>query len=139
MGIRALKTLIGKGDVLGHPIIDADHFAIAACWQSATVATPIALPLHIARLRRLIRSHFDREAALVEASGATFCHCHRREHAAILALCNEAYALAEKNWKGARALLRAPLRRLVRDHVASMDQLAVLMINSAAAGGGSSR
>jgi hemerythrin len=133
MAIRpSRQTLIGNSHALGHAAIDADHFAIADCWLAAMRCAPVALPFHIARLRRLMRRHFEHEAALVEATGTPFCRFHRREHEAMLALCDDAYALADRNWRKARALLRDKLPAAVRGHVISMDQVAVLVINTAA-------
>jgi hemerythrin len=125
------RPLISASHSLGHAEIDRDHFAIADWWMKATRCAPIALPFHIAGLRRVMRNHFTREASLVEATGTPFGSGHRTEHDAMLALCDDAYALAERDWRGARRLLRDRLPRLVREHVISMDQIAVLIINEA--------
>lgn len=126
------QPLIGKRHALGHAEIDADHFAIANWWMRATQCEPIALPFHIAGLRKAMRDHFGREAALVEAAGASFCACHRNEHNVLLELCDDAYALTARNLRSARTLLRNKLPRLMRDHIDTMDQIAVLMMREAA-------
>jgi hemerythrin len=126
------KKLIGGRHVLGHAEIDTDHFAIADCWLQATQCEPIVLPFQIARLRKLMRNHFDREASLVEATGTAFCRCHRQEHDGLLELCGDAYALSYQNVRKSRSLLQNELPRLVRDHIISMDQIAILIINLAA-------
>ena len=123
--------LIGKRHALGHAEIDSDHFAIADWWMRVTQCAPIALPFHIAGLRRVMRNHFSREAALVEAAGTPFCHCHRNEHNILLELCDDAYALSTRNLWSARALLRNRMPRQIRDHINSMDQIAVLVIRAA--------
>ncbi|MCC7347500.1 MAG: hypothetical protein IT538_08890 [Variibacter sp.] len=125
------QTLIQARHALGHAEIDADHFAIADCWRQTLQCKPIAMPFQIARLRKLMRNHFMREATLVEATGTTFCACHQREHDSILNLCDDAYGLAENRWQKARALLRDTLPPAVREHIISMDQVAVLIIHTA--------
>jgi hypothetical protein len=95
--LRINRPLIGKAHTLGHTQIDSDHFAIADWWMKATLCAPVALPFHIAALRKTMRAHFSREAALVEAAGTPFCHCHRREHDVMLELCDDAYELSARN------------------------------------------
>lgn len=128
---RAAPALIGRRHALGHAEIDADHFAIADAWGRAMQCAPIALPFHVARLRKLMRGHFDNEAALVEAAGTEFCVCHRREHDTMLALCDDVYALSERNPGRARSLLRRRMPPLVRAHIDGMDQITVLIIGRA--------
>lgn len=130
MNAIVTQPLIGKRHTLGHSGIDRDHFAIADWWMRVTQCEPIALPFHIAGLRKAMRDHFGREAALVEAAGTAFCSCHRNEHDALLELCDDAYALSRHNLRSARALLRSRLPRLMRDHINSMDQIAVLIIRA---------
>lgn len=131
MSPRASRNrLIGGGHALGHTEIDAEHFAIADCWLEVTRCAPLALQFQIARLRKLMRNHFDHEAMLVNAAGSPFCSCHKREHEFLLSLCDKAYSLSRNNWRSARALLRGTLPGLVRQHIISMDQIAVLIINT---------
>jgi hypothetical protein len=130
--LRINRPLIGHKHALGHAQIDSEHFAIADWWMKATLCRPIALPFHIAGLRKTMRSHFSREAGLVEATGMPFCLGHQREHETMLALCDEAYELSGRHQRAARALLRQKLPRLMRDHINSMDQVAVLIIRAAA-------
>jgi len=129
--IRIDRPLIGRNHTLGHPQIDREHFIIADWWMKATLCRPIALPFHIAGLRRAMREHFSREAALVEATGEPLCLRHRREHDSMLALCDDAYERSGRSQRAARALLRNGLPRLLRDHINTMDQIAVLIIRAA--------
>ena len=129
--LRINRPLIGKNHTLGHTQIDSDHFAIADWWMKVTLCQPIALPFHIAGLRRTMRGHFNREAALVEATGTPFCCGHHREHDTMLELCDEAYELSARSLRKARAVLRDKLPRLMRDHINSMDQIVVLIIRAA--------
>lgn len=124
------QTLIGDGHALGHPQIDSEHFAIADCWSRSIRANPVGLPLAVARLRKVMRRHFEHEAELIEAAGVTFCACHRVEHDTMLALCDDAYGLAERDWRASQVLLRK-LPRLMKDHIICTDQIAVLMIQAA--------
>src|SRR5262249_13344823 len=71
------------------------------------------------------------EAELIEAAGTPFCACHHEEHESMLRLCDQAYLLSDSNGRGARALLRATLPRLMRRHIVGMDQIAVFIIHSA--------
>lgn len=129
--MTSTAPLIGKRHLLSHDLIDTDHLAIANWWMRMTQCTQVALPFHIAGLRKAMRDHFGREAALVEATGTAFCSCHRNEHAVLLELCDDAYELTAHNPRAARALLRSRLPRLMRDHINIMDQIAVLVIRSA--------
>jgi hemerythrin len=128
---RTPRPLIGARDVLGHDAIDADHAAIGNAWLAAMQCNITALPFHVARLAKLMRTHFDREAKLVEAVGVPFCWCHRSEHDAMLATCRDAFALSERAPRKARGLLRSHLSRSLRSHIGTMDQIAVIIINTA--------
>jgi hemerythrin len=130
---RPPRPLLGARDRLGHDVIDADHAAIGDAWLAAMQCNAIALPFHVARLAKLMRSHFEREAALVEAVGVPFCWCHRDEHDAMLAICRDAFALCERDPRKARGLLRSQLSRRMRAHIGTMDQIAVLVINTSPA------
>ena len=81
-----------------------------------TQCEPISLSFHIAGLRKAMRDHFGREAALVEAAGTQLCSCHRNEHDVLLELCDEPYAFEVHKGRSGRALLRNKLPKLVRDH-----------------------
>ncbi len=76
-----------------------------------------------------MQQHFDREAMLIDEAGGRMCKCHDQEHQMLLALCDRASALSRSRWQKARSLLRIQFPRLVRDHIISMDQLAVIFIN----------
>jgi hemerythrin len=91
----------------------------------------IALPLHVARLARVMRDHFEREIRLVEAAGVQCCWCHQNEHSAMLAVCHAAFGMSEHEPRKARQLLRTELARRIRRHVTTTDQIAVLIINTA--------
>jgi hemerythrin len=129
---RSPLPLIRARDALGHAVIDADHAAIGDAWLAAMQCDLIALPFHVARLTKLMRTHFDHETELVEAVGVPFCWCHHNEHEAMLAICGEALSLSERDPRKARRLLRSQLSRRIRQHVGTMDQVAVLIINTAA-------
>jgi hemerythrin-like metal-binding protein len=124
------QTLIGAGHALGHSQIDSEHFAIADCWSQTIRAAPAGLPLTIARLRKVMRRHFEHESRLIEAAGVKFCACHRVEHEAMLSLCDDAYVLAERDRRASQILLRK-LPRLMKDHIICTDQIAVLMMQAA--------
>jgi len=133
------RRLIGVRHTLGHELIDAGNAAISDCWLRAAHCDPIELPFQTARLRKLMRIQFDREAALIEAIEEELCWCHRREHQALMGLCDEAHDLSGHAWKRARKLLRGDFARQFRNHVVCMDQVTVVMINAASPGGPLSR
>ncbi len=135
----SIRPLIGVRDTLGHQLIDADNVAISNCWLRATDCEPIELPFQAARLRKLVRVQFDHEAALIEAIAGELSEPHRREHRSLMDLCDEAYALSAQSWKRARALLRRDFAKLFRNHLVCMDQIAVVIINTASQGGTDSR
>ncbi len=126
------RPLFGARDTLGHAVIDGDNAAISDVWIRAAVCDPVELPFQIARLRKLLRTHFHHEAALVETIAVELCGPHRQEHQRLIDLCSEAYGLAGDAWRQSRLLLRRDFARLYRSHVICMDQITVVMINSAA-------
>jgi len=124
------RRLLGTRYALGHDAIDADHKAITQWWLRTVDCEQIQFSFFVARLRKLMRDHFDREAGLMEQAGGRLCDCHRREHQMLLDLCDRATTLSGDDWRKARSLLRTQLPRLVREHIISMDQFAVLFINA---------
>ncbi|HWP25467.1 MAG TPA: hemerythrin domain-containing protein [Xanthobacteraceae bacterium] len=126
----AIHPLLGPKHVLGHALIDADHAAIADAWLRAVSCEPIQFPFLIARLRKLMRVHFDNEARLMQSAGGALCECHLNEHRALLGLCDRAAARGHDEWPRAQSLLRSRLPKMVRSHIARMDQIAVLFINA---------
>lgn len=130
---RDTRPLIGKRHQVGHDAIDFDHRAMADCWTQAVTCEQMQFPFFMARLKKLMRLHFDHEAALMERAGGRLCECHRREHRMLLELCDQATALSRRNWRRAQSLLRNKLPKLVRDHITSMDQIAALFINTSGA------
>jgi hemerythrin len=124
------RQLIGRQHTLGHQLIDTDHMAIAHWWQRVVQCDPVESTFFIARLKKLMRDHFDHEALLMAQSGGRLCECHQKEHQQWIDVCDQAQALSGISWRKARSLLRTDLPRLVREHVISMDQLTVIFINT---------
>jgi hemerythrin len=129
------RQLIGRQHTLGHQLIDTDHMAIAHWWQRVVQCDPVESTFFIARLKKLMRDHFDHEALLMAQSGGRLCECHQKEHQQWIDVCDQAQALSGISWRKARSLLRTDLPRLVREHVISMDQLTVMFINTNGTGG----
>jgi hemerythrin-like metal-binding protein len=124
------RPFFGKRLLLGHDAIDDEHRAIADGWQRAVNCEQLQFPFLIARLKTLLRVHFDHEAALMHLAGGTLCQCHRNEHQMLLNLCDQASAQAGTNWRRAQSLLRNKFPRLMRSHIVEMDQIVVLFINT---------
>jgi hemerythrin len=127
---KAIQPLIGRRYELGHERIDSDHKEIADWWLRIVNCEPIQYPFYIARLKKLMRSHFDHEAALLAGAGSALCDCHHQEHQALLDLCDQAIALSRADWRRSQLILRNRLPKLVREHIISMDQFAVLYLNT---------
>jgi hemerythrin len=130
MNRHSVGSLTDRRHTLGHDIIDGEHSALAECWLRAVSCEQIEFPLRIARLRKLMTRHFDHEVALLAESGGTLCHCHRNEHHVLLELCDRVFSLHERNWRKTQTLLRNKFANLVRKHISTMDQMAVLIINT---------
>jgi hemerythrin-like metal-binding protein len=130
MSNPSARQLLGRNHEVGHDAIDSDHQAMASCWNRTINCDRIQFEFLIARLKKLMRNHFDHEAALMEQAGGSLCECHRREHEVLLALCDQAAVMSRKNCRAAQSLLRNKLPPLVREHIICMDQLAALFINS---------
>ena len=133
MAGRMIAPLIGRQHALGHAEIDSGHQAIADWWARAAYCEPIQLPFVLARLKKLMRSHFDDESRLMQMAGGALCRCHDQEHQTLLELCDQVGVLSDQNWRKARSLLRKDFPRLVREHITCMDSLAVLLINTSRA------
>jgi hemerythrin len=127
---RAVRPLLGKQHALGHEAIDRENRAIADWWLRAVNCEEIQFPFFLARLKKLLRTHFDHEAALMRQAGVPLCECHAREHRLLLELCDTGTALSRRNWRRANSLLRNKFPKLLREHIIGMDALAVLFINT---------
>jgi hemerythrin len=132
-----VRPLVGRQQTLGHQAIDSDHMAIGDWWLRTIRCEPVQFAFFLARLKKLMGTHFDHEAALLQEAGGRMCACHSREHRMLLALCDQAGALSQSHWKKAQSLLRIDLARLLREHIIAMDQLVVLFINTHGEIGGS--
>jgi len=120
----------GRLPMLGHADIDSDHQAITAHLLRTVACEPLQFPFFMARLKKLLRNHFDHEAELMERAGGYLCIRHREEHEALLDLCDQAKELSLRSLKKAQALLRSKFPKLVREHVLYMDQAAVLFLHT---------
>jgi hemerythrin len=128
--IRPVRPLLGRQHALGHGVIDSDHLAIADWWQQTVRCQPIQFAFFIARLKKLMRIHFEHEAQLMQNAGGEMCACHRHEHQMLLDLCDQASALGRSNSTKAQSILRAKIPRLFREHIISMDLFTVMFINT---------
>lgn len=128
--IRPVRPLLGRQHALGHGVIDSDHLAIADWWQQTVGCEPIQFAFFIARLKKLMRTHFEQEARLIREAGGEMCACHRHEHQMLLELCDQAGALGRSHWTKTQSLLRTKFPKLVREHIISMDLFTVMFINT---------
>jgi hemerythrin len=121
---RKLRT-----ERLGHDAIDADHVEISDCWFQAVNCKPIQFPFLIARLKKLMASHFTREDAIMTHAVSSLCACHRHEHEMFLGLCDRAARISKFDWRAAQRLLRDEFPKRAREHIICMDQMLVLHFN----------
>jgi hemerythrin len=119
-----------KLPALGHAAIDSDHSAIADQWLRTASCEPFQFEFFVARLKSLMRKHFEHEAALMERAGSSLCRCHRDEHQSLLDLCDQMRDMSDRSWRKTQSLLRLEFPKLVRKHVLYTDQLAVLFLNT---------
>jgi len=130
--MAVIRPLIGSRYQVGHEVIDTDHKIIADGWFRAVNCEPIQFPFLIGRLKKLMKTHFEHETALMQMAGGMLCDCHRTEHQTLLDLCERAAVLSNTNWQRTQSVLRHQFPKLVRSHIACMDQVAVLFINTQA-------
>src|SRR5262249_59196459 len=102
MVARVVRPLIARQHALGHAAIDLDHKAIADWWIRAVGCEQVQFQFFLARLKKLLRSHFDHEAALMRQAGGMLCPYHRQEHQTLLDLCDQVAREAERNWRSAQ-------------------------------------
>lgn len=74
--------------------------------------------------------HFEHEAELMAEAGGSLCTRHHAEHRSLLNLCADASALYERDWRKTQSLLRVKLAKMIREHITSMDQCAVLIMHT---------
>lgn len=114
----------------GHADIDFDHLAITDQLRRTAGCEPIQFPFFIARLRKSLQLHFQRQAIQMDGAGRRLCDCHRHEHQTILDLCDQAQKPSRRPWSKTQSLMRGRLPTVVRRQILYMDQLAVLFINT---------
>ncbi len=131
MARNPLQQLIGNQRALGVAAIDAGYDVVAECWSRAMACDPLELPLRIARLKKHLTTLHEEERMLLGRAGSKLCFCHESAHAALLAVCREAGALAPENWRRARSLLRYRFSPLFREHLICMDSVMVLSARAA--------
>jgi len=115
---------------LGHGPIDSDHRELASFWWRVVSSTPLQFPFFLARFKKLMSEHFDREAAIMAQHNTRLCECHVREHRELLRLCDCANQLNGHNYRQAQDFLRREFPPRIREHIICMDQLLVLFINT---------
>jgi len=121
---------------LGHSVLDRDHLELSRSWSEVASASPLQFPFFLARFRKLMRNHFEREARIMTDHRTTLCECHEREHRDLLQICDRAAEMNRHDFLAARDLLRAELPRRIREHIICMDQMLVLFINTNGPTGG---
>jgi hemerythrin-like metal-binding protein len=122
--------LIDRRHSLGHPDIDADHAVIGDLWLRAVNCSRREFPLHLARLKKAMQGHFERERMLLAEVGRPLCIKHQAEHESLLRLCAEASHLYQSSWRRTQSHLRNRFAKMMREHIVSMDLCTVLTIRT---------
>lgn len=109
---------------LGVQVMDEDHYEIEQMFSRAAEIAESELPAHLDAVIARIAAHFAREEAEMERVGVPILHCHRGQHAALLAEAEklrDGFAIA--NGATRRRLITFTLAQLVANHIASVDQI----------------
>ncbi|WP_298422909.1 hemerythrin domain-containing protein [Rhodoblastus sp.] len=109
---------------LGVRVMDEDHFVLEQMFARTAEIDDSGLPAHLDAILAEIAAHFLREEAEMERVGVPILHCHRGQHAALLAEGEKLrQAFPGANARGQRRLIVFNLAQLVANHVASVDQI----------------
>jgi hemerythrin len=124
------RPLVDRRHRLGHDVIDSELVALSNCWLHAVNCAPMEFPLRMARLKKLMLMHFDHESALLAELGYALCRYHHNEHRMLLEMCDQISTFHERDWKKAQSLLKKKFPELFREHIITMDQCAVFLIET---------
>ena len=109
---------------LGVPVMDEDHAILETLFATAPTTENGGLSDLFETIAAEIRDHFDREETVMERAQVPILHCHKLQHAALLAeVATMRQRLAEAEPGMKRHLIGFVLARLVADHIASIDQI----------------
>lgn len=110
--------------VLGVPEMDADHAALEAMFETVDGTADGDLAALFAAIEAEVRAHFAREEGLIDAADLPIAHCHKTQHALLLAEFAAAGRIVEAGDPAAlRRLIGTVLAELVAGHVASVDRV----------------
>lgn len=108
--------------LLGVPEMDADHVALHAMFDRLATTADADLASLFAEIDAEVRAHFAREEELIDAHQLPIAHCHKTQHALLLAEFDAARAVvATGDAAKIRRLIGEVLQGLVDGHVASVD------------------
>ena len=115
---------------LGVAVMDQDHYALEQMFARTPVIEDGDLPAHLDAILAEITAHFAREEAEMERVGVPILHCHKGQHAALLAegaTLRENFSRAEARMR--RHLIGFVLAQLVANHIATVDQISSTFFN----------
>jgi hemerythrin-like metal-binding protein len=104
--------------------MDEDHYAIEQMLARTPLIEADDLPAHLDAVLAEISAHFAREEAEMERVGVPILHCHRGQHAALLAEAEklrDSFVRADERMR--RHLIGFALAQLVAHHIASVDRI----------------
>ncbi|MDK9695739.1 MAG: hemerythrin family protein [Siculibacillus sp.] len=108
--------------LLGVPEMDADHRILEEMFDRLGATADADLAGLFVELDAEVRAHFTREEALIDAHDLPIAHCHKTQHALLLAEFDAARAIvADGDAAKIRRLIGVVLHELVAGHVASVD------------------
>ena len=115
---------------LGVAVMDDDHYALEQMFARTPLVEDADLAAHLDAIIAAIGAHFVREEAEMERVGVPILHCHKGQHAALLAegeTLRENFSRAEARMR--RHLIGFVLAQLVANHIATVDQISSTFFN----------
>ena len=107
---------------LGVPEMDADHAVLAAMFGRIDATADADLAALFEEIEAEVAAHFAREEHLIDAHDVPIAHCHKAQHALLLAEFAAAHPIvAAGDPVALRRLIGEVLPELVAGHVASVD------------------
>ena len=109
---------------LGVRVMDEDHYALEQMFARMVEIADDGLTAHFDAIVAALAAHFAREEAEMERVGVPILHCHRGQHAALLAEAEklrDSFVRADERMR--RHLIGFALAQLVAHHIASVDRI----------------
>lgn len=117
-------------EILGVPVMDADHAAIEAMFAAVAAMPDGELAAAYAAIAAEIAAHFGREEAVMAEAGVPILHCHLDRHARLLDVVAAVGGAVDDPVRLRRGL--GHLAAEIGEHVATVDRITAGFIVAAA-------